>query len=126
MNEVERGGLEPREREVKRVARERGGGQLIGVRIPLIGEAIHRRTAGVGHPDHAPDLVKGFARRVVARRADLVEGRIAVHDVKRGVPAREHHAEKGGRKVGIRCVGGGNVRAHMIHADQRNAVCHGE
>ena len=64
------GGLEPREREVRRAVLELGEREPDGLRVPLPRGALHRGAARIAEPEELRDLVEGLAGGVVPRLPD--------------------------------------------------------
>ena len=145
VKQVDRRGLQPREREIERVARERRGRQFHRRVAPrraclvprkrrrvgagrlfeaLGGEFVEGGARRIFEPDQPSDLVERLADRVVAGRADRFPFGMTVHAVDRGMPARESEREEGRLGDGSlsREVGRGDMPLDMIDPDERDPV----
>ena len=149
MQQVDRRGLQPREREVERLARERRGrefhcriaprlarfvfGKRWGLGPGRKSESLRREfveggARGIFQTDQPSDLVERLSDRVVAGRADGLPVGTGLHVIDRGVSAGEGERDEG-RLRGLprpREVGGGDMPPDMIHADERDTVRYGE
>ena len=91
--------------------------------VPLPCGPVQRRAAGIGHPQHPRDLVEGFPRRVIQRRAEYVHVRVVfdLHDHR--VAAGHHQTQKRRLQLRIGDVIGGDMSPDVVNRDQGFPQC---
>ena len=92
-------------------------------RLALVGEPVYRGTARIRHTEHAGNLIKAFAHRIVACAADFFYIIIIMHNSYRGMTARRHKGKIRRGKLGRAEIICRDMPFYMVYGDERLAVC---
>ena len=117
---VQHGGFQPAEAElIVALLRERTR-KVNRLRISRACESIDLRAARIGKAEHARNLIKRFACRIIARTAHQAERLIVRHIDECRMPARDDKRDKGRHEIGCLKEIRKDMPLEMIHTDERH------